>query len=1059
MKKIYFFFLFAFVFLMDQQGIAQYSPCGSTQEHLESVDLVGFQKFKKKYLQSSSQKSDSALDYAPIVFHVFHSSDSSLGATDSIIQRDLQAANEAFLVTGIQFYQCDSTIHYYDDGLFNSASVRNMNAQYRKDYVINIFYKGGVFYAGAYYGSSDHEKQFIVMNSYVERSDKTLIHELGHFYGLPHTHATTGGNKELVNGSNCDVAGDLFCDTPADPILLGKVNQNCEYTSIQFDENGDQYDPLTDNHMSYSRQTCREQFTLEQIARMVYTHQQKRPYLTCLPFADLSLGLDSIQILDSSVTAVFKIVNHGGIDASGFLFDVKMRTYVNGFSTLRKDVIQEVIHDTLGAQDTLFKQIQIDLCALDGFVQGNYYLDVFVDSDDQIVELDEDNNSLALSNVVVIDSCNKVTDLAVDTISIELIDSLLPSYKVRYTLRNLGAFKSSAFDVGLYFSANNAISDAFDYSAYALRVDSIDALGVFQDSVILNFCDMPALKGGAYYIGYVVDVEKEIFESNEFNNNSDFGFVQVPFCNKAPDLYADSLWFTRQENVLQTQGRIINKGSASSSAQKIQFYLQKTTNSFFRRLLYELRVDSILPADTLIVNQDLYLCDASLNLDLEDHFLSFQIDVDDDVLEYDETTSKHRYVVQDTTIDYYLDSCSALPNLRLSQLNVSFKDDTTLNVYPRISNQTNAGASSFVLRVFSSDDQQLDSLDYLVSEIYVDTLYRFNQMARSYFYNICSFDFVDHANQYIITSIDDDQQVLEFREDDNVRVFEDQLNYSKFKCAYDLSVQTQLDTIDTLNYKLNISSLLDGKISADSVQLKLHFYSEDSIFTSVSVDSVYLFDSTVVQHVSIDTIVQIEFDSTLNLTDTIELYDTLVVDSLVFFTDTLLQFDTSYFGYDSVFVYDFLAVSDVLVDYDLPLDLCQLKRDLDQMNTLHVDIRVCSDRDSLLDVNLENNQAHYLFNLDSCTSIVDSSMKSLVLSHQLLKKQIKIYPNPVSDMLYIDYPNEELHWFKLFDLSSRLVLQGASSQRKVDLGNLPKGAYFIQIYNAKTFVEKTLIKH
>ena len=46
-------------------------------------------------------------------------------------------------------------------------------------------------------------------------------HEMGHFFGLLHTHgySNTVKTDEFVDGSNCNEAGDYFCDTPADPRL------------------------------------------------------------------------------------------------------------------------------------------------------------------------------------------------------------------------------------------------------------------------------------------------------------------------------------------------------------------------------------------------------------------------------------------------------------------------------------------------------------------------------------------------------------------------------------------------------------------------------------------------------------------------------------------------------------------------------------------------------------------------------------------------------------------------------------------------------------------------
>lgn len=78
-----------------------------------------------------------------------------------------------------------------------------------------------------------------------------LAHEIEHIYGLRHTHHN---GDELVDGSNCTVAGDKFCDTPADPGLnYSDVNTSCIYTGTQTDANGDTYVPEVANVMSYSR--------------------------------------------------------------------------------------------------------------------------------------------------------------------------------------------------------------------------------------------------------------------------------------------------------------------------------------------------------------------------------------------------------------------------------------------------------------------------------------------------------------------------------------------------------------------------------------------------------------------------------------------------------------------------------------------------------------------------------------------------------------------------------------------------------------------------------------
>ena len=90
---------------------------------------------------------------------------------------------------------------------------------------------------------------------------------MGHYFGLYHTHQTSFG-KELVDGSNCETAGDLICDTPADPNLLS--NRSCVYEGSVVDENGAVYQPDVTNYMSYTRHFCRSSFSEQQLVLMNY---------------------------------------------------------------------------------------------------------------------------------------------------------------------------------------------------------------------------------------------------------------------------------------------------------------------------------------------------------------------------------------------------------------------------------------------------------------------------------------------------------------------------------------------------------------------------------------------------------------------------------------------------------------------------------------------------------------------------------------------------------------------------------------------------------------------
>ena len=98
-----------------------------------------------------------------------------------------------------------------------------------------------------------------------------LIHEMGHCLNLYHTHETAKFGQELVDGSNCETAGDLVCDTPADPnlYLWWDDMAGCVFPSGSVTVDGVTYFPDTKNTMSYTKPECMEHFTDGQVSRLM----------------------------------------------------------------------------------------------------------------------------------------------------------------------------------------------------------------------------------------------------------------------------------------------------------------------------------------------------------------------------------------------------------------------------------------------------------------------------------------------------------------------------------------------------------------------------------------------------------------------------------------------------------------------------------------------------------------------------------------------------------------------------------------------------------------------
>lgn len=118
---------------------------------------------------------------------------------------------------------------------------------------------------------------------------------------------------------------------------------------------------------------------------------------------------------------------------------------------------------------------------------------------------------------------------------------------------------------------------------------------------------------------------------------------------------------------------------------------------------------------------------------------------------------------------------------------------------------------------------------------------------------------------------------------------------------------------------------------------------------------------------------------------------------------------------------------------------------------------------------LEELEYEYTENSDQSKSLVitDSQGNQLVYGDLQLNtsdfsiNHFKIYPNPVVDFLTIENPNLKINEILVVDMQGKLILQQpiSSSQKKLDLKNLSKGMYIIQLKsNDKILHSEKIIK-
>lgn len=191
----------------------------------------------------------------------------------------VELANEAFSPVCISFEACE----FLEVENYRYHSHENNDPQERESiygspnridvYIPNIdsMSQCGLASLG---GIAEPATAFVtVTNECISPTSGTLTHELGHFFGLYHTFETQFG-QELVNGDNCDTAGDLICDTPADPYVENSSIQwtdtadPCLFIFEGLDDNGQYYVPHTANAMSYYADECSCGFTRGQLERI-----------------------------------------------------------------------------------------------------------------------------------------------------------------------------------------------------------------------------------------------------------------------------------------------------------------------------------------------------------------------------------------------------------------------------------------------------------------------------------------------------------------------------------------------------------------------------------------------------------------------------------------------------------------------------------------------------------------------------------------------------------------------------------------------------------------------
>lgn len=482
----------------------------------------------------------------PIAFHIVTNNGAAIASIDDVFTA-VDNLNTVFNGLFLSFTKCGS-INYIDSPTFYNLNGSEPWQLFNNGVngIINIYFVNSLNVpgfgsaAGAYYPGTEN---IVVINSAATAT--TLIHEMGHLFGLWHTHETAFG-VESIDGSNCDTAGDRICDTPADPDLTGNVNDLCHYSGTAT-QGGVVYFPQVNNYMSYSLPDCRDLFTLDQMVTMFLNYINEKDFAACpAPCPDLIvnnvfLSANNVNA-GSSIGTLAEVKNIGSATATYS----RLRYYFSTNSWFSSDDIYlgQTYLSPLAENESEYGYI--DYTVPNTLVSGTYYIIYLADATNSVAECDEQNNGLAKSFSVTNNS--------------------LPDYKMVSPTAPQSANAGEYIWVANYIENQGQDANSTSYQGFFLSSDTFfGASDTFVDyyttpaldagdwHLVQKQIQIPTnISPGNYYLAFYADRWELVVESNEVNNlifvpitiTGGVNYANIPYSTSFNGNSLDQYWST-----------------------------------------------------------------------------------------------------------------------------------------------------------------------------------------------------------------------------------------------------------------------------------------------------------------------------------------------------------------------------------------------------------------------------------------------------------------------------------------------------------------------------------
>jgi GEVED domain/Pregnancy-associated plasma protein-A len=253
-------------------------PCGNTDVSYQQ-ELISQQLIQQYNHYSKQSKTAYTTTYIAVKPHFVRTDAGITNLNMAAFNNAIAVCNQYFINAGIQFYICGTPAN--TPNYINKTAMYDWNtAGFNRDSVTaannfnnahNIYFSNSLGGVGGFSFGMTQSKvnnRTFVLNGQTD-DNKTLAHELGHYFNLAHTFNSSTSTdillRELVTrntaetspriSANCSTTGDYVCDTPADSYnVSGGTLSSCNETGdgiTAVDANGDHFVPSSLNVMNY----------------------------------------------------------------------------------------------------------------------------------------------------------------------------------------------------------------------------------------------------------------------------------------------------------------------------------------------------------------------------------------------------------------------------------------------------------------------------------------------------------------------------------------------------------------------------------------------------------------------------------------------------------------------------------------------------------------------------------------------------------------------------------------------------------------------------------------